>query len=138
MRKILLIEDEKNTRELLVRLLSGSKRCFSGEVKIQQASGWDEGSRWVDAGGVDVVLLDLSLPPLDRQETSVRYAALAKTWPATIVITGHEEDELRRRMIGFGAQDYMQKDLAVITDPNALMERIYNAWLRTRYQNGPK
>ncbi len=120
-----------------MRLLTGSEKCFYGDVKIQQASNWDEGSRWIDEGGIDVVLLDLSLPPLNRDETAIRFAAVAPTWPATVVITGHEDDELRRRMLSFGAQDYMQKDLAVATDPRAIMERLYNAWLRNRYRNGP-
>lgn len=133
MKRILLIEDDTTTRELLIRLLSGAHKCFHGEVKVEQAQSWEDGAKWIEQGGVDIVLLDLTLPPHTRDETSIKLSAVASVWPPIIVITGHEEDEMRRRCIGFGAADYMLKECAMKSPPDSIMERCYNAYLKNRY-----
>lgn len=133
LQKVLLIEDLKETRELFIRLLGGARAAYLDDVTILAATSWDEASRMIEHNEIDVVLLDLSLPPDTAMVVSTRFAAVRRVWPPTIIITLNPDIEMRKRCLGFGAQDYMDKELAARCDPVILWERIFNVWTRNRY-----
>lgn len=128
-----MIEDMEDTRELMIRLMSGSHRVTKGEIKFSQAATFEEGDLVIQQGGIDLVLLDLSLPPYPARDTAMKFAARRSAWPATIIVTGNEDDDMRRLCIGSGACDYWDKDLALHTPPKTLIERAYNAYLLHRH-----
>lgn len=105
MRKVLLIEDEKNMSrfiELELRHESFSVTvAYDGEVGLHLAMAED----W------DVILLDLMLPGMDGMEVCRRLRALKKT--PVIMITAR--DSVTDRVIGLdcGADDYIPKPFAM-------------------------
>lgn len=130
MKSALIIEDLKDTRDLFMRLLSGSYQVLGGELKFSQASSFEEGDLIIQNQEIDLVYLDLTLPPFGSRDTAMKFSARHAAWPATIIVTGNPDDSLRRLCIGAGCYDYWDKDLALHTLPaKALIERSYNAYL---------
>jgi len=66
------------------------------------------GIQQLSDGGVDVVLLDLSLPDSQGFDTFSKLRANSKGLPI-ILLTGMEDEELGMRAVREGAQDYMVK-----------------------------
>lgn len=138
MNRLLLIEDDSTSQILTKRLVEGAvEKAWKGSVQMDVANSWDEGAEMVRTGNYDVVLLDLSLPPYSRDHIIIKMGQVAHEWPAIVVFTGHKEDELRRRALALGAQDFFLKCIANVS-PDALMQSTYNAYLRKRYANGFK
>lgn len=138
MNKILLIEDEQVTQLLTKRQLGAAvEKAWKGQVELDVANSWEEGSEMVAQGEYDVVLLDLSLPPHGRNDILIKMGQVAHEWPAIVVFTGHKEDEIRRRAFVLGAEDFFLKCIAN-ESPDALMQCTYNAYLRHRSPNGFK
>jgi CheY-like chemotaxis protein len=61
-----------------------------------------------NAGGVDVVLLDLSLPDAHGIETFSRLAAAVPDQPV-VVLSGYDDEQLAVETVHQGAQDYLVK-----------------------------
>jgi two-component system, cell cycle sensor histidine kinase and response regulator CckA len=79
-------------------------------------------------GQTDVILLDLGLPDSEGLDALHVLSNVASHVPI-VVITGHEDEELGRRIIGMGAQDYLVKPVM----PGTLLARtLYFAIERKR------
>jgi diguanylate cyclase (GGDEF)-like protein len=63
----------------------------------------------LEAGGIDVILLDLSLPDAHGLETVRRISAAAPDVPI-VVLTGLDDDDIGLRSVQAGAQDYLVKN----------------------------
>src|SRR5262249_32749914 len=63
----------------------------------------------LERGGIDLVLLDLSLPDAHGLETFTQTKA---RFPATpiVVLTGHDDHQMALAAVKAGAQDYLTKD----------------------------
>lgn len=103
--RVLLIEDNEDDAILARRDLARSRRCyFSVEWEPTLAAGTDRLTR----GGIDVVLLDLSLPDCTGIETFERLWTRFRNVP-TIVLTGHDDEDTAVQTVRLGAQDYLVK-----------------------------
>ncbi len=122
---ILLVEDNPGDVALLKVLLSDE--C-GDHVSIDTASRVSEAITKLDAGGVDVVLLDLTLPDAQGLEALVHLAPHAHRVPV-IVQTGLDDDDLAVKAMQLGAQDYINKGKP---DGRLLVRRIRQAIERTR------
>lgn len=103
--KALLIEDNPDDVFLLrefLRRADGNK--FTLESAEDLASGLDRLSR----EGIDVVLLDLSLPDSFGLETFVSVHEQAPAVPI-LLLTGLDDEELAIKAVQMGAQDYLVK-----------------------------
>ena len=121
-RRVLVIEDESDIRDLL------SYNLASSGYQVKTADTGEHGLEAVATFTPDVVLLDLMLPDLPGTEICRRIRANTDfTQPAIIMLTakGEEID----RVVGFevGADDYVVKPFSV----RELMLRV-NAVLRGR------
>jgi signal transduction histidine kinase len=104
--KVLLIEDSEADALWLRELVSDVKGApFSLECVDQLSKGLAR----LDAGGIDVVLLDLGLPDSYGIETFARAYARVPQVPI-IVLSSLENDELALRAVQEGAQDYLVKN----------------------------
>ena len=102
---VLLVEDDDADAELLDVQLSGLKPPPASVVRAARLS--DAIERLSD-GGVDLILLDLSLP--DSQGMHTLSAVLdASGDAAVVVLTGLDDDELGADAVHRGAQDYLVK-----------------------------
>ena len=103
MKRILIADDERDIRELLVDVLSSKfevVQAHNGRVALQLA---------MDSPP-DLVLLDITMPEMDGTEVCRKL----KAHPATravpvIMLTAHGEVTERVRGLNVGADDYMAK-----------------------------
>ncbi len=68
----------------------------------------EEGLERLDAGDMDVVLLDMNLPDSDGLDTVAAVIARAPK-VAVVVITGLDEDRMGMASVDLGAQDFVSK-----------------------------
>ena len=122
---VLLVEDNPGDVALLKIMLS--EEC-EGRISIETAARVSEAVKRLDSGGVDVVLLDLTLPDAQGLEALVHLQAHTHLVPI-IVQTGLDDEDLAVKAMQLGAQDYITKGKP---DGRLLMRRIRQAIERTR------
>jgi GAF domain-containing protein/anti-sigma regulatory factor (Ser/Thr protein kinase) len=101
----LLIEDNPDDAILLQAALEDSGGNL---VTIEWVERLTVGLKRLEQGGVDVVLLDLSLPDGQGLETVSKVCSQAPTVPV-VVLTGLDDGELSLAAVREGAQDYLVK-----------------------------
>lgn len=132
MRKI----DDKHTKVLLIEDNPGDTRLIRQMLAKVRTASFD--LKWVDrlstgleqlaTGGIDVVLLDLSLPDSQELNTFTKVHVKAPTVPI-IVLTGLDDETVGVRTMREGAQDYLIKGRV---DSNLLVRSIRYAIERQR------
>ncbi|MFQ6029375.1 MAG: response regulator [Dehalococcoidia bacterium] len=103
--RILLIEDSPEDTWLIQRMMNGVK---VGAFEMECAGDLSAGLDRVDRGGIDALLLDLTLPDSRGLDTLVKARARVAQMPI-IVLTGLEDEETGIRALHVGAQDYLVK-----------------------------
>lgn len=102
---VLLIEDNPGDIRLLREMLAEVK----GAVFNLEVSGClHAGLERLNSGEMDIVLLDLSLPDSDPENTLVQAHAYTEKIPI-VVLTGFVDEKLAIDAIRNGAQDYLVK-----------------------------
>jgi signal transduction histidine kinase len=102
---VLLIEDNPGDVRLIREMLADAR---SGRFRLEAAEQLTPGLERLAQGGVDVVLLDLSLPECQGIETLARVHTHSPGAPI-VVLTGMDDEELGHRAVQSGAQDYLIK-----------------------------
>lgn len=117
MSKILIIEDDKFLRELIVRKLSSEEN-----FEIVNAVDGESGLKAFKESKPDVVLLDLILPGMDGFEVLTKMKQDPALSPVPVIILSNlgQKDDVERGM-KLGAVDYMVK--AHFT-PNEIVEKV--------------
>ncbi len=104
--RILLIEDNPSDARLMPEaLLEAGDDSFD----LETADSLVGGLLRIGDGGIDVMLLDLTLPDSTGEETFAR-AKAQSPGVAIIILTGSKDDSLALRLVQSGAQDYVAKD----------------------------
>jgi MinD-like ATPase involved in chromosome partitioning or flagellar assembly/CheY-like chemotaxis protein len=117
MTNILLIEDNPADARAMMEML---KEARGDSIAVLRADRLAGGLRQIAEGGVDLVLLDLSLPDSRGFDTFSKLHAAARGVPV-IVLTGLDDEELALRAVREGAQDFMVKGTV---SPKALARAI--------------
>lgn len=107
---ILLIEDSSSVAEMLQ---AGFAEIEGHSLKLDWADTLGAGLRRVDQGGIDVVLLDLSLPDSTGLDTYRQLRDAAPDLPV-VILTGSEDEALGLQAVREGAQDYLIKGTLVV------------------------
>lgn len=102
---VLLIEDNPGDTRLIRELFAEVKGMT---VCLLCADRLSSGIQQISDGGVDVILLDLTLPDSRGFDTFSQLRAHADELPV-ILMTGVDDEELATRCVREGAQDYMVK-----------------------------
>lgn len=103
--RILLVEDHAGDARLVEEMLSEA----DGQLQIAARAGTiAEALERLSAGGLDVVLLDLSLPDSSGHETFSAISAHGPGLPV-IVLSGFDDQEMALKTVHAGAQDYLVK-----------------------------
>ncbi|MBI2386618.1 MAG: response regulator [Elusimicrobia bacterium] len=125
--KVLLVEDS-GLQALAIRkeLAECAGDAYAVELKGTLAEGLDR----VVRGGVDIVLLDLSLPDSQGLETFMELSARAPAVPV-VILTVAADDALATSALRAGAQDYLVKGQM---DARALSRAIRYAIERKRLE----
>ena len=121
----LLVEDNPGDARLIWEMLTEVK---SAAFDVEYADRLSSGLERLAAGGIDVVLLDLSLPDSQGLDTFARVHAQAPQLPI-IVLTRTEDDDIGMTAVKAGAQEYLVKDRL---DRRTLPRTILHAMVRHR------
>ena len=102
---VLVVEDNDDDFELVA---AGLSSVAGISFELEQATRLSQALDRLAAGGVDLVLLDLSLPDSSGPETFLKTHAAAPAVPI-IVLTGLHDEELGIQAVQQGAEDYLIK-----------------------------
>jgi len=119
MAKILIIEDEINTRQLLVNMLEME------EHEVYYAEDGAEGLEKIKYLQPDLIVLDLILPELDGFKLLEELKKIKKLNIPVLIISGKNSLEDKVKGLTEGARDYMTKPFStqeLIARLNALLE----------------
>ncbi|MGH9314122.1 MAG: diguanylate cyclase [Vicinamibacterales bacterium] len=106
---ILLVEDDAAYLRLAELVLADAARVAEADYRVVTARRLSAGLARLNQGGVDLVLLDLSLP--DSQGIATVHAVRAEAPDVPIVVVTSTADErLAAQSLQSGAQDYLIKD----------------------------
>jgi PAS domain S-box-containing protein len=103
--QILLVENHEGDARLLQELLAAAG---VGRFRVIHADRLSSGLISLSRPGIDVILLDLSLPDSQGTETLVRMHEASNGIPI-VALTGLDDEELGLQLIQTGAQDYLVK-----------------------------
>ena len=106
--KVLLVEDNPGDVLLLREVLT---EFPNSPFELEHVDRLAPALERLNAGGIDLVLLDLSLPDSHGLETFARALALAPQVPI-IVMSGLDDEALAIETVHEGAQDYLVKGQA--------------------------
>lgn len=102
MRRMLIVDDERDICECLQDFFSA--RGFS----VVSAFSGEEALERLGTDAADVILLDILLPGLTGLEVLKRVKEVAPH-SRVIMVTGIDEDDIRRQARRFGAEAYITK-----------------------------
>jgi DNA-binding NtrC family response regulator len=124
--RILVVDDEEIVLASCRRALAG------GERQVDTVSSGAEALERIDAGGYDVVLLDIMMPGIDGLEVLQR---VKETHPAieVVMVTGLSQIDTAVRSMKLGAFDYLPKPF----DPDELAAVVDRALERRRLLQQP-
>ncbi|NOY53552.1 MAG: response regulator [Deltaproteobacteria bacterium] len=100
--KLLIVDDEKASRDVLVGLLANEERA------ITTARNGLEAKELLDRDSFDMILTDLNMPGMDGMEL-LRDVQRKENPPLVIMITGYASLENTLKAIEEGAYDYITK-----------------------------
>ncbi len=135
-REILIVEDEKDIRELVQFHLERSGFATSS------ASDGQEAFRKIQRSLPDLILLDLMLPQMDGKELTQILKAREETRNIPIVMLTAKTEEVDR-IIGFelGADDYIPKPFSpreLVLRVKAVLKRTEKGWEQTVGARSPR
>ena len=125
--KVLLIEDNPGDARLIQEMLAQVKDVIFDLEHIDRLF---TGLKRLGEGGIDIVLLDLSLPDSKGLETFTEVHSQTPTVPI-IVLSGLADEEIAVKAVQEGAQDYLVKGSV---DNNLLVRSIRYAIERKRME----
>jgi serine phosphatase RsbU (regulator of sigma subunit) len=123
--KILLIEDNRGDTRLIQELL---REASGFPFELESADRLTAGLTRLGLGGIDIVLLDLTLPDSRGLDTFLRLHAVAPKVP-TVLLSGLDDETLAIKAVQRGAEDYLVKGHM---DASGLVRAIRYAIERTR------
>jgi len=103
--RLLLVEDDAHDVELTRRKLAQQREAAFDITQVPRLA---DALPIVQRGGIDAVLLDLSLPDASGM-AGLRELALAIPLTPIVVLTGNDHWEASLRALRNGAQEYLQK-----------------------------
>jgi PAS domain S-box-containing protein len=115
--RILIIEDNPPIVRMVGDVLAQAE---GSNFFLESVGRLSDGLNRLAAGGVTLVLLDLTLPDSDGMETFLEAYRRVPDTPI-IVLTGHEDETLALKALREGAQDYILKNEL---NPRALVRAI--------------
>ena len=108
--KVLLVEDNPGDARLMREMLAEASMtgALSSAFDLECAGRLSTGLERLSAGGIDIMLLDLSLPDSHGLDTFVKARAQAPDMPM-VVLSGFDDEALAIEAVREGAQDYLVK-----------------------------
>ncbi|MBO0721634.1 MAG: sigma-54-dependent Fis family transcriptional regulator, partial [Blastocatellia bacterium] len=110
-RKILVVDDEKNQREILQLILSGERdETGANRYEVKVASSGQEALRLFKNDNFDLVLTDLKMSGMDGIQLLNELSQIDSSTPV-ILMTAHGSIDSVKEALRGGAFDYLEKPL---------------------------
>jgi class 3 adenylate cyclase/CheY-like chemotaxis protein len=122
---ILVVDDQPQNLRLLDAILT--PRGYD----VRTAASGDEALKTIEAGDVDLVLLDIVMPVMDGYEVCRRVRGQADTAYLPVVMLTASGDEQKVKALEAGADDFLTKPI----DQNELLARVASLARIKRYQD---
>ncbi len=103
MKRLLIVDDEKDLLNLLKKVLSRKCNC-----EIVLADNGKEAKQFVDSWKPDVVLTDIIMPDIDGLQL-LSYINKVDTSISTVIMTGYGTVEMAVKALKLGAYDFFEK-----------------------------
>jgi two-component system cell cycle response regulator DivK len=122
-RKILIVEDNQDSRELVVKVLKNK-----GYQTIEAADG-EEALEKAATERPDLILLDISIPKIDGYEVAKRLKSQEEFKDIPIVaLTAHAMKGDREKVIVSGFEGYISKPINVRELPDQVRSYLRGKW----------
>lgn len=110
MKKLLIIDDEKNIRYGLKTMI---EREFPSAYTIHIASNGAEGLDVFKAEGADIIITDIRMPVMDGITLLEQISAEAggEKGPAVLILSGYDDFEYAKSAIRYRVKDYLLKPI---------------------------
>lgn len=102
MATILIVDDDRQIRTMLVRALT-----FEG-FQVREAADGQQADQWLEGGGIDVILLDIGLPDRDGFKLLELWRGMYPNIPI-LMLTARDDVEARVKGLDAGEDDYIIK-----------------------------
>lgn len=127
-KRILVVDDEKNQRDILHMILSGERDAAGNALyEVKTASSGQEAVRSFKNENFDLVLTDLKMSGMDGIQLLSELSQLDSSTPV-ILMTAHGSIDTVKEALRGGAFDYLEKPL----DRSKLLETIARAVAQMR------
>jgi DNA-binding response OmpR family regulator len=120
-RKILIVDDEDMTRELLRRVID---RLKLNNIAILTAEDGEEALKVITDERPDLILLDVLLPKMNGYDVCQQTRHIKNYDPHIIILTARGNSSDRQRAEAIGANGFMTKPF----NPSRLMEQLAEVW----------
>jgi signal transduction histidine kinase len=128
MSRVLLVDDERNVLDAMLRLLKMLKLPCEGET----ASSCDDALTRVRQGDIDVVISDVNMPNSDGMSLLRQIRSEPSTCRIPVImLTGSLEPETKRRALEMGATDFINKPV----DPGEFAARLRSVLQLKAYED---
>lgn len=117
--RIVIVEDEQQTREGLSRLL---ERIDPAYQVVALAANGEAGLQCIQARHPDVVITDIRMPKMDGLEMTEALSRLPQP-PKFIILSAFSEFSYAKRAMSFGVSEYLLKPLSM-ADLKQSLEKI--------------
>ncbi len=122
-RKILVVDDNQDSRELVVKILKNR-----GYQMIEAVDG-EEALEKAIAENPDLILMDISLPKLDGYEVTRRLKSQIKFKDTPIIaLTAHAMKGDREKAFEAGCEGYISKPINVRELPDQVKAYLRGKW----------
>ena len=114
-RRVLVVDDDRQLNRFLVELINAWSRRTQGELEVESAhDGFEAGSK-VHTFDPDVVLLDLMMPGVDGFEVCERLKSDTATCHMRVVaMTGYYSPDRVQRILASGADRFLRKPFSKV------------------------
>ncbi|MFZ6017674.1 MAG: response regulator [Nitrospirota bacterium] len=122
-KKILIVDDNRDSRELIVKILKGRG------YQIIEAIDGEEALEKVVAERPDLILMDISIPKIDGYEVTRRLKAQEEFKGIPVVaLTAHAMKGDREKALEAGCEGYISKPINVRELPELIKSYLKGKW----------
>lgn len=124
-KKVLYIEDDPGSQELMMHILNGMKKF---NIEIVQAHNAELGLALAEENQPDVILLDINLPGMDGVDAVQKLKRLDTTRHIPVIAISGDEDVIEPGAAGnLGFSDYIAKPLKIRDVQETISEHLETA-----------
>ena len=118
---ILIVDDIRDNREILERLVVQYARKYNTQCQVHSA---EDGKKAIDickVSDIDLIFMDITMPIMNGLKAT---KIIHKLYPGImiIVVSSENDENVKNAILDFGAEDYICKPLSSST----MIQRLHN------------